>query len=280
MPQNLAGKVAIITGASSGMGLGTAEAFIAEGAQVMLADINEERGAAAADRLGAGAAFFKVDVRDDAQIEELVAKTVEAFGKLDAIYNNAGAVGEPAGILDSTPQGFLDTIQLLAGSAISGHKHAARQFMKQGTGGSIITTSSIGALQGGFSPIAYVAAKSAILGIVKQAAFEFGRFGIRSNAIVPGAIATPIIAAAFNVPAAQGDEFTEFIADRLKDEQPIGRIGRPADIAGAAVYLASDLSQFVTGTSLVVDGGATAVTLGRTSEISVAAASEFAQLHK
>jgi NAD(P)-dependent dehydrogenase (short-subunit alcohol dehydrogenase family) len=280
MPQNLEGKITIVTGAASGMGLGTAEAFVAEGAKVMLADIDADRGQAAADRLGENAAFLRVDVRKDEDIEALVAATVDRWGALDAMFNNAGAVGEPGGILESTPQGFLDTINLLAGSCVSGHRHAARQFIAQGTGGSIMTTSSVGALQGGFSPIAYVAAKSAILGIVKQAAFELGHHGIRSNAIVPGAIATPIIAAAFNVPAEQGAEFTDFIADRLKDEQPIGRIGRPEDIAGAAVYLASDMSRFVTGTWQVVDGGATAVTLGRTTEISIAAAAEFAETHR
>jgi NAD(P)-dependent dehydrogenase (short-subunit alcohol dehydrogenase family) len=275
MPNNLTGKVAVVTGAASGIGLGIAEAYVAEGASVIIADIDVSKGEAAAQRLGSSTRFLRTDVRREDDIEATVQLAVDAFGRLDVMVNNAGNAGDQSAILDSTSAGFLDTIQLLAGAAVSGHRFAARQFIKQGTGGSVITTSSIGALQGGFSPVGYVAAKAAILGIVRQATFELAGQGIRSNAIVPGAIATPIIGGTLGLTPERLEEFTEFVAERLADEQPAGRVGRPSDIGGAAVFLASDLSQWVTGTSLVVDGGVTSVTMGRIIPTVAKAAEDF-----
>jgi NAD(P)-dependent dehydrogenase (short-subunit alcohol dehydrogenase family) len=269
MAKLLTGKVAIVTGGASGIGRGTVEAFIAEDAKVVIADIQEEPGEELARALGSAATYVRTDVRDEEQIAAVVAAAVDSFGRLDIMFNNAGHAGDPSPISEVTTEGFLETIRLLAASVLVGHKYAVRQFREQASGGSIISTSSIGALQGGFSPVGYVAAKAAILGIVRQATFEFGAEGIRSNAIIPGAIATPIIPAAFGVAPEHADEFVAHISERLKVLQPVGRIGVPSDVAGAALYLASDLSSFVSGTALLVDGGATNVHMGGTTEIAI-----------
>jgi NAD(P)-dependent dehydrogenase (short-subunit alcohol dehydrogenase family) len=142
-----------------------------------------------------------------------------------------------------------------------GHKYAARQFIAQGTGGAIISTSSIAGLEGGWGGSMYTIAKHAVIGVVRAAVNDLSSYGIRSNAIAPGIVAAPSIASTFGVPTAEAEAFTEFLDDRLTSTQPLGRMGRGIDIASAAVYLASDLAKFVTGVVLPVDGGATAVTL-------------------
>jgi NAD(P)-dependent dehydrogenase (short-subunit alcohol dehydrogenase family) len=271
----LDGKVAIITGGTSGIGLASVEHFVAEGAQVAIADIQDELGAAIAERLGDAVIYVHTDVTDEAALEALVTTTVEKFGRLDVMYNNAGAQGDPAAIVDATSAGFDKTIALLTRSVLLGHKFAARQFQAQGTGGSIITTASAAALQGGWSAAGYTIAKHATVGVVRQAVAELAPLGIRSNAIAPGIIMTPIMARAFGVPLEQSDEFVTFLAEKLDSSQPIGRVGRPDDIAKVAVFLASDLSSFVTGATIPVDGGATAITQGSFGADAAAAAAEF-----
>jgi NAD(P)-dependent dehydrogenase (short-subunit alcohol dehydrogenase family) len=271
----LDGKVAIITGGTSGIGLASVEHFVAEGAQVAIADIQDELGAAIAERLGDAVIYVHTDVTDESALEALVTTTVEKFGRLDVMYNNAGAQGDPAAIVDATSAGFDKTIALLTRSVLLGHKFAARQFQAQGTGGSIITTASAAALQGGWSAAGYTIAKHATVGVVRQAVAELAPLGIRSNAIAPGIVMTPIMARAFGVPLEQSDEFVMFLAEKLDSTQPIGRVGRPDDIAKVAVFLASDLSSFVTGATIPVDGGATAITQGSFGADAAAAAAEF-----
>ena len=293
MPDNLTGKVAVITGGASGIGRGAVEAFVTEGAKVVIADIQDEAGQEFAGELGDAAIYVHTDVRDENQIAAAVDAAVSTFGRLDVMFNNAGHAGDPSPITEVTAEGFLDTMQLLAWSVTAGHKYAARQFRAQGGGGSIISTSSIGALQGGYSPIGYVAAKAAILGIVRGAAFELGADGIRSNAIIPGSIATPLFAKFFGIGSEHADAFTDRLSTGMLEHHPIGRVGRPSDIAGAAVFLASDAAEFITGTQIVVDGGATiahmdgahtvtvgdrevTTNLGRTVSAGMQAAAEFA----
>lgn len=271
----LDGKVAIVTGGVSGIGLATAERFIREGASVAIADIQDDLGAAAAARLGENALFVHTDVTSEESIEALVAATVAQFGKLDVMYNNAGAGGDQAPIVDLGSDGFDRTIALLTRSVLLGHKYAARQFQAQGTGGSIISTASAAGLQGGWSAAGYTIAKHAVVGIVHQAVAELAPLGIRSNAIAPGIIMTPIMARTFGVPMDHADEFAAFLADRLGGTQPIGRTGRADDIAKVATFLASDLSDYVTGVTIPVDGGATAVTQGSFAVDVVAAAAEY-----
>ncbi|WP_286793342.1 glucose 1-dehydrogenase [Microbacterium sp. UBA3394] len=272
----LEGKVAIVTGGTSGIGRASVERFVAEGARVAIADIQDEAGQALADALGDAAIYVHTDVTDEAALEALVATTVEVFGKLDVMYNNAGAQGDPSPILEVGTEGFDKTLGLLTRSVILGHKFAAKQFQAQGTGGSIISTASAAALQGGWSAAGYTTAKHAVVGIVRQATAELAPAGIRSNAIAPGIIMTPIMARAFGVPLEQADDFTDFLAERLAGSQPLGRTGTPDDIAKVATFLASDMSDFMSGAVIPVDGGATAITQGSFAADAAQAGQEYA----
>lgn len=258
----LDGRVAVITGAASGIGKATAELFVAEGANVVAADISDEHGAALQRAHEGSLVYIRADVTDEADIEAAVQIAVDRFGRLDVMYNNAGAPGDPASILEIEPAGFDRTLALLARSAVLGTKHAARQFIAQATPGSIINTASSAGLQGGWSTTGYTIAKHAVIGLTRQAAAELGDHGIRSNAIAPGIIRTPIIARSFGVSLEEAEEFSDFLEARHGPLQPIGRLGRPEDVAEAALWLASDASSFVTGTVLSVDGGATAIYAG------------------
>jgi NAD(P)-dependent dehydrogenase (short-subunit alcohol dehydrogenase family) len=259
----LSSKVAVITGGTSGISLASVELFVAEGARVVIGDIQDGFGAALQAKYPNNVIYVHTDVTDDDAIGALVRAAVDEFGKLDAIFNNAGTAGDPTSMLEITPAGLDKTLALLTRSVVSGHKHAARQFQKQGTGGSIISTSSAAGLQGGWSSgPAYTVAKHAVIGVVRQAVAELGPLGIRSNAICPGIILTPILTSAFGVPIERSNEFLEFLAKRFGKIHPLGRVGRPRDVAEVAVFLASDSSDFITGAVLPVDGGATAVTTG------------------
>lgn len=271
----LDGKVAIVTGGTSGIGLATVERFVAEGAKVAIADIQDELGASIAEKLGDEAVYVHTDVTDESAIEALVATTVDRFGKLDVIHNNAGAQGDPSSILEVGSEGFDKTMALLTRSVLLGHKYAARQFQAQGTGGSIISTASAAGLQGGWSAAGYTIAKHAVVGVVRQAVAELAPLGIRSNAIAPGIIMTPIMARTFGVPVEEAEPFADFLADRLGSTQPLGRTGTADDIAKVATFLASDLADYVTGVTIPVDGGATAVTQGTFSTDVVKAAAEY-----
>src|SRR5690606_36083312 len=151
MAQLLADKVAVVTGGTSGIGLATVERFVSEGGKVVIADIQDELGASIADRLGEDVAYLRTDVTDEAAIEAVVAHAVERFGRLDVMFNNAGAQGDPAPMVELGSEGFDATLALLTRSVALGHKYAARQFQKQGDGGSIISTASAAGLQGGWS---------------------------------------------------------------------------------------------------------------------------------
>src|SRR5699024_4719397 len=241
-------KVAIVTGGSSGIGLASVERFIAEGAKVVIADINDDQGKAEADRLGDNALYVRTDVTDEVAIAALISATVDNFGKLDVMYNNAGAQGDPSPLTEISADGFDKTIALLTRSVVLGHKYAAKQFQAQGTGGAIVSTASAAALQGGWSAAGYTIAKHAVVGVVRQAVAELAPMRIRSNAIAPGIIMTPLMARTFGVPAEEAEGFAAFLADRLGSTQPYGRVGFADDIAKVATFLASDLADYVTGT--------------------------------
>ncbi|MEU2615173.1 SDR family oxidoreductase [Micromonospora sp. NPDC007271] len=275
MADRLKGKVAVITGAASGIGRGGAELFVAEGAKVVAADINDELGAALQKEYAGSLVYVHTDVTSEADIAAAVDTAVSEFGKLDIMFNNAGAQGDPSPLIEIGSEGFDKTIALLTRSVVLGHKYAARQFQRQGTGGSIVSTASAAGLQGGWSAAGYTIAKHAVVGVVRQAVVEFAPLGIRSNAIAPGIIRTPIMARSFGVPPDQADAFSDFLEEKLGASQPIGRLGLPSDIAEAALWLASDASSFVTGIVLPVDGGATAAYAGGFAADVVAAANEF-----
>ncbi|WP_324197823.1 SDR family NAD(P)-dependent oxidoreductase [Nocardia abscessus] len=271
----LHGKVAVITGAASGMGLASAEAFVEHGAKVVLADIQDERGAAAAAHLGDSALFVRTDVTSAAQVESVVSVAVDTFGRLDVMFSNAGAAVDLSPIDDLTPAGLDRTLALNLQAHVAAHKYAARQFRAQGSPGSIITTASVAALQAGWNGAAYSMAKAAWLALVRQTAMENQGTGIRSNAILPGAVLTSIITDMFGVGRDREDEFLTGIGDRIGGETLIGRAGQARDIANAALFLASDLSAWITGVALPVDGGATAVTKDATVSLITEFATEF-----
>jgi len=254
MAGRLAGKVAVITGAASGIGLATAERFVAEGALVVAGDIQDEKGAALEARFPGRLVYQSCDVTDDAAVGALIARASEAFGGLDVLFNNAGAGGAIQGVAELPIEAFDRTIALLLRSVVSGVRHAVAPMTARG-GGSIINTASVAAFAHGAAPIAYSTAKAGVLHFSKLAAAELGRRKIRVNALAPGLIATSIFGATMGMPRAQADQLAALVATKAGNIQPIPRAGLPEDIANAALFLASDEASFVTGAQLLVDGG-------------------------
>jgi len=244
MAGQLEGKVAVITGAASGMGLATAERFIAEGAGVIIADFNAEAGAAAADRLGEHCRFTKCDVTVEDDVAAAIALATDAFGRLDIVFNNAGVGGAFGPITEIDADDWDATFRILTTGVFLGIKHGARVMIEQGSGGSIINTASIAGMGGGAGPQAYSAAKAAVINLTETTAVELAPHLIRVNAIRPGLIFTPLMHS--------GDEED---AERVAMEfQPMKIRGEGSHIAGAALWLASDDSAFVSGESITVDG--------------------------
>ena len=253
MTGRVSDKVVAITGAASGLGEATARLMHAEGAFVVLADIQDERGQQIADELGDRARYLRCDVTSEAEVANVVDTAVSAFGRLDCMFNNAGIIGAHGPIDEIPLDEYEFTMAVLLRSVFLGMKHAAR-VMKQQQSGVILSTSSIGGLQGGLGTHIYGAAKGAIVALTKNVAAELGAWSIRVNAIAPGKILTPMNAAAVVGSADAIDEAREAFQTRT----PLrGRIGMPDDIAHAALWLASDDAGFVSGQTLVVDGGLT-----------------------
>lgn len=255
----LAGKVAVVTGGSSGIGRSTVELFAAEGAEVIIGDIDDASGREIETRLGESVHYVHADVTEPADIEHLVATAVHRYGKLDVMVNNAGAAGDPTELAELGEAAFAHVSALITNSVFFGHQFAVRQFRKQGSGGAIVTTSSAAGLQSGWGPAGYTIAKHAVTGIVRVAAAELGRFGIRSNAVAPGTILTPIMLKAFDMPPEKATEFLELLNDEAGRQQPAGRAGRAEDVAEAVLWLAGDRSSYISGVTLPVDGGASTV---------------------
>jgi NAD(P)-dependent dehydrogenase (short-subunit alcohol dehydrogenase family) len=257
--RRLAGKVAVITGGISGIGLAASELFASEGAFVVAADINDAAGAALEHGWGESLIYHHTDVTDESQIESAISRAVSEFGRLDIMVNNVGAQGDTAPLTDLTADGFDSSLALLTRSVVMGHKHAARQFIAQQSGGSIVSTTSAAGIQGGWGPAAYSIAKSAIVGVVQVAAAELAPHRIRSNAIAAGLITTAGLLEYLGAPADQLSEFRLYLNERIGRTQPLGRLGVPADVAEAALWLSSDASSWVTGAVIPVDGGSTTV---------------------
>jgi NAD(P)-dependent dehydrogenase (short-subunit alcohol dehydrogenase family) len=260
MAGRLEGKVAIVTGGVRGIGRGIVELFVQEGARVVVGDINAEGGGALEQEFASDVAFKRADVTVESDIEALVGFCVERFGRLDAMVNNAGALGDQTPLVDLDADGFTKTLTLLTRSAVLGHKYAARQMIAQGDGGSIVSLSSIAGIEAGWSAVSYDLAKAAVVHLARSATYELAPHRIRSNVILPGLILTPIIATSAEIPPEQYDAFTESLAEPFGSITPLGHAGRPRDIAEAALYFCSDGSSHVTGQALTVDGGLTAVT--------------------
>jgi NAD(P)-dependent dehydrogenase (short-subunit alcohol dehydrogenase family) len=250
----LDGKRAVITGAASGIGEATARLFVAEGASVLLADVDSGRGSRLAAELGERAAFLPTDVSAEADVDNAVSTCVRLFGGLDVMFNNAGVPGSMGRIEDIDVAAWDRTVGVHLRGVFLGIRAAARIMRPQGTG-SIINTSSTAAFRANMAGHDYSAAKAAIKQLTVTAANELGEHGVRVNAVCPGAVATAIFGRAAGLDGDAAQRTVTFIASALADAAPIRRTGQPADIAEAVLWLASDASSFVNGQAIAVDGG-------------------------
>jgi NAD(P)-dependent dehydrogenase (short-subunit alcohol dehydrogenase family) len=247
----LEGKVAVITGGASGIGEATVRLFVAEGAKVVIADMQKDRGEALAADIGDATVFVPCEVRQEEQVKAAVDMAVAKWGRLDCIFNNAG-FGGALGLYEDIPAEEFDmTFDVLVKGVFLGMKHAIPVMRAQGSG-SIINTGSIAGVAAGRGPLVYSAAKAAVIHMSKTAAMPYGEANIRVNCICPGYIPTPLSTNAVGKP----DELVAERSTHYAERQPIPRAGRPDDIAQMALFLASDRSSFVNGQAIVVDGAA------------------------
>lgn len=252
MPGRFAGKVALVTGAASGIGAATARRFSLEGASLLLGDSSGDAGAALAKELAAGgdsAVFQEADVRSRADVEALVEAALEHFGRLDILFNNAG-IGAIGRTPDLDPEVWQDVLDTDLNSVFYGCR-AAIPHMRQSGGGVIVNTASISGLFGDYGLAAYNAAKGAVTNFTRALAIDHASENIRVNAVCPGPIETALLRPVLASPAA-AEEYAKLI--------PMGRVGQPEEIAGVVAFLASDDASYITGSCLVVDGGVTAAT--------------------
>lgn len=257
MTGELSGKVVIVTGGASGIGKGCAERFVAEGASVVLADVNSEAGEAAAAELGDAAAFRKTDVADASSVDDLVAFTVERFGGLHCMFNNAGISGaRTEAVLEHDFSDFHDVMAINVLGVANGIRAAARH-MKDNGGGSIINTASIGGMQATRGNYSYAMSKASVIMLTRCTAIDLGKYGIRVNCISPANIESPILGNMLGQGLSEESkaEMMAEVRQMLLDRQPIQRQGTTDDIAETAMFLASDRSSYSTGQVICVDGG-------------------------
>ena len=251
----LKGKVAVITGAASGIGAATAKIYVEQGARIVLGDIQDEAGVALAEALGGSntAIFRHCNVTNEDHVQGLVDAALSEFGQIDVMFNCAGIVGA-VGPMSTTPADeWKLTIDIMVNGVFYGMKHASRH-MKEAGSGSIISMSSTAGVMGGLGPHAYTAAKHAVVGMTKNLAAEVGGFGVRVNCIAPAGMATPMVA---EVITGNHQNLEDTIAALAEGSPLKGRAGLAEDVANAALWLASDESGYTSGLTLTVDAGAT-----------------------
>jgi NAD(P)-dependent dehydrogenase (short-subunit alcohol dehydrogenase family) len=246
-------KVALVTGGTSGIGRATAIAFAKQGAKVVIAGRRQHEGEETLQMVkaaGSDGLFIRADVSDEAQVQDMVDKTVAKFGRLDYAFNNAGTEGQPGPFTEQTVANYDRIMDINVKGLFLSMKHEIAQMLKNG-GGAIVNNASIAGLIGFPGLSVYSASKHAVLGLTKTAALEFAKSNIRINAVNPGAIQTDMV-----------DRFTgagpEGMKDTLASFHPVGRIGTADEVASGVVYLCSEGASFITGQSLTIDGGFTA----------------------
>lgn len=248
----LEGKVAIVTGGASGIGEAATRLFALHGAVVVIADIQDDLGSAVAASVGGKCRFMHCDVSDEGQVEALVSRTVAAHGRLDVLFSNAGVMpAPPSGVLDMDMAELDRTMAVNVRGVACTVKHAARAMVAGGVRGSIVCTASVSAGLGGLGPAAYTASKHAVVGLVRAAAGELGRHGVRVNCVSPFGVGTPLACRYSGATPEQVEGSCSAMAS-LK-----GVVLRPRHVAEAALFFASDESVYITGHNLVVDGGFT-----------------------
>jgi len=257
MPRQLEEKVALVTGGSMGIGHATALLFAREGAKVVIADILVEDGEETVRMIkeaGGEAIFVKTDVSKAAEVEALIKKAVASYGRLDCAFNNAGIDGEQAPLADCTEENWDRVMSINLKGVWLCMKYEIPQMLKQG-GGSIVNMGSVASLVGmPYSHPVYNASKGGVLLLTRAAVMDYGTTGIRFNALCPGFILTPMVEDVIE----KGGSGSEAMIAEFNALHPMGRIGKPEEIAAAALWLCSDASSFVTGAPIVVDGGYTA----------------------
>jgi NAD(P)-dependent dehydrogenase (short-subunit alcohol dehydrogenase family) len=250
----LEGKTVMITGAASGIGEATAKEAVAEGAKLMLCDVNADKGAAVAAEIGDAAAFVECDVTDEAAVEAAVKATISTHGSIDGAFNCAGILGVVGNIGELPLDGWKQLIDVDLNGVFLCTKHEVNAMAEQGSG-AILNMSSAAGLIGWPGASGYVAAKHAVVGLTKAAALEYAEQNVRVNAICPSYTITPLVEKDLFEDTLGNDEV---LIAAARANHPIGRFAQPEEIAAAAVWLLSDKASFVTGTAMPVDGGYTA----------------------
>jgi len=254
MAGRLNGKVAVVTGGASGIGRAAVELFVAEGARVVVADIQDEAGRALEARFPNSVRYARCNVIHESEIGAALQLAVDAFGGLDVLFNNAGVCDQMNDVTAIDADKWDRTFAILLRGPMLGTKLAAPLIAARG-GGAIINTASVAGLQAGWGPVTYSTAKAGVIHMTRGAAAQLAPLRIRVNAICPGMIATPIFGASLGMSRPQAEQVVAQVAEACVHMQPIPKAGAAEDIARAALYLACDDSAFVTGTHLVVDGG-------------------------
>jgi NAD(P)-dependent dehydrogenase (short-subunit alcohol dehydrogenase family) len=271
----LDGKIAVVTGGTSGIGEGIAKAFVLEGAKVVIAGRREKEGRALEKEIGVR--FVRADVAIEADVRAMIDKTIEWFGRVDCLVNNAGIPSPMTSITEIDVATIDQILAVNVRGVVLGIKHAAPVMISQRSG-SLINIGSVAGIRGGISAHIYSASKGAVQALTRSTAAELGEKGVRVNCISPGAIVTGIFGKNAGLEGSKADRVTGVVKERFATIQPIPRAGLPDDIAQAAVFLASDGSGFVNGQDIVIDGGMTSVTRGWS--VTVAGRAETGRLIK